>query len=103
MVDMTILRENTEGLYYSLLKRASNRAQGLEDYTIPEIDFPDLKGEVAYDPRPISSHGTERLVKMGFEIAQTRNGAHVSIKVMLPEVVNYLEEHLTKLLVIIHQ
>lgn len=75
MVDMTILRENTEGLYYSLLKRASNRAQGLEDYTIPEIEFPDLKGEIAYDPRPISSHGTERLVKMGFEIAQTRNGA----------------------------
>ena len=75
MVDMTILRENTEGLYYSLLKRASNRAQGLEDYTIPDMEFPDLKGEVAYDPRPISSHGTERLVKMGFDIAQTRNGA----------------------------
>jgi 3-isopropylmalate dehydrogenase len=75
MVDMTILRENTEGLYYSLLKRASNRAQGLEDYTIPDMEFPDLKGEIAYDPRPISSHGTERLVKMGFDIAQTRNGA----------------------------
>ena len=35
MVDMTILRENTEGLYHSLLKRASNRAQGLPEYTIP--------------------------------------------------------------------
>ena len=75
MVDMTILRENTEGLYYSLLKRASNRAQGLEDYVIPDLEFPDLKGEVAYDPRPISSFGTERLVKMGFDIAETRNGA----------------------------
>ena len=75
MVDMTILRENTEGLYHSLLKRASNRAQGLPEYTIPEVDFPDLHGEVVYDPRPISSHGTERLVKMGFEIAKIRNGA----------------------------
>ncbi len=77
MVDMTILRENTEGLYYSLLKRASNRAQGLPDYEIPELEFPDLKGEIAYDPRPITSFGTERLVKMGFDIAKTRNGAPV--------------------------
>ena len=75
MVDMTILRENTEGLYYSLLKRASNRAQGLGNYVIPEVEFPGLKGEVVYDPRPISSHGTERLVRMGFEICKTRNGA----------------------------
>jgi len=75
MVDMTILRENTEGLYHSLLKRASNRAQGLEEYEIPEVSFPDLHGEVVYDPRPISSHGTERLVRMGFEISKTRNGA----------------------------
>ena len=75
MVDMTILRENTEGLYHSLLKRASNRAQGLDEYVIPEVEFPDLHGEVVYDPRPISSHGTERLEKMGFEISKTRNGA----------------------------
>jgi 3-isopropylmalate dehydrogenase len=75
MVDMTILRENTEGLYHSLLKRASNRAQGLGEYVVPELEFPDLQGEVVYDPRPISSHGTERLVKMGFEISKTRNGA----------------------------
>ena len=75
MVDMTILREHTEGLYHSLLKRASNRAQGLDEYVIPEVEFPDLHGEVVYDPRPISSHGTERLVKMGFEISKTRNGA----------------------------
>jgi 3-isopropylmalate dehydrogenase len=42
---------------------------------VPEVEFPDLQGEVVYDPRPISSHGTERLVRMGFEIAKTRNGA----------------------------
>jgi len=75
MVNMSILRENTEGLYHSLLKRASHRAQGLEEYEVPELEFPELKGEVAYDPRPISSFGTERLVKMGFEMAEIRNGA----------------------------
>ena len=32
---------------------------------------PDLHG----DPRLISSHGTERLNRMGFEISKTRNGA----------------------------
>ena len=80
MVDMTILRENTEGLYYSLLKRASNRAQGLPEYVVPDLAFPDLEGEVVYDPRPISTHGSERLIKMGFEIAKTRKGAPVDGK-----------------------
>ena len=80
MVDMTILRENTEGLYYSLLKRASNRAQGLPEYVVPDLAFPDLQGEVVYDPRPISTHGSERLIKMGFEIAKTRKGAPVDGK-----------------------
>ena len=77
MVDMTILRENTEGLYHSLLRRSADRALGREEYTPPSMDFPGLEGEVAYDPRPISARGTERLVKMGFEIAQTRNGAPI--------------------------
>lgn len=77
MVDMTILRENTEGLYHSLLRRSADRALGREEYTPPSMDFPGLEGEVAYDPRPISAMGTERLVKMGFEIAQTRNGAPI--------------------------
>ncbi len=77
MVDMTILRENTEGLYHSLLRRSADRALGREEYTPPSMDFPGLEGEVAYDPRPISAKGTERLVKMGFEIAQTRNGAPI--------------------------
>ena len=75
MVDMTVLRENTEGLYHSLLRRSADRALGREEYTPPEMTFPGLEGEVAYDPRPISSKGTERLVRMGFDIAQTRNGA----------------------------
>lgn len=77
LVDMTILRENTEGLYHSLLRRSADRAMGREEYTPPEMTFPGLEGEVAYDPRPISAAGTERLVRMGFDIAQTRNGAPV--------------------------
>ena len=77
MVDMVILRENTEGLYHSLLHRSAQRAKGLEGYEPPEIKFPGLHGEVAYDPRPISSHGSERLIKMGFDICNTRNGAPV--------------------------
>ena len=77
MVDMVILRENTEGLYHSLLHRSAQRAKGLEGYEPPEINFPGLHGEVAYDPRPISSHGSERLIKMGFDICNTRNGAPV--------------------------
>ena len=75
MVDMTVLRENTEGLYHSLLRRSADRALGREEYVPPEMTFPGLEGEVAYDPRPISVKGTERLVRMGFEIAEARNGA----------------------------
>ena len=77
LVDMTVLRENTEGLYHSLLRRSADRALGREEYIPPEMTFPGLEGEVAYDPRPISANGTERLVRMGFEIAQSRNGAPV--------------------------
>ncbi|MGB0814903.1 MAG: isocitrate/isopropylmalate dehydrogenase family protein, partial [Poseidonia sp.] len=75
MVDMTILRENTEGLYHALLRRSADRAQGREEYEPEPMTFPGLEGEVAYDPRPISKNGSERLIRMGFEIAETRNGA----------------------------
>jgi|TARA_B100000767_G_scaffold187142_1_gene174548 3-isopropylmalate dehydrogenase len=77
MVDMTVLRENTEGLYHSLLRRSADRAQGRDPYEPPSMTFPGLEGEVAYDPRPISEHGSERLIKMGFDIAETRNGAPI--------------------------
>lgn len=80
MVDMTILRENTEGLYHSLLRRSADRAMGRTPYEPPEMTFPGLKGEIAYDPRPISEHGSERLIRMGFEIAETRNGAPIDGK-----------------------
>jgi len=74
-VDMTILRENTEGLYHALLRRSADRAQNREPYEPPHMDFPGLEGEVAYDPRPISKNGSQRLIEMGFEIAEVRNGA----------------------------
>jgi len=77
MVDMTILRENTEGLYHALLRRSADRAQGRPEYEPEPMTFPGLEGEVAYDPRPISANGSRRLIEMGFEIAQTRNGAPV--------------------------
>jgi len=75
MVDMTILRENTEGLYHALLRRSADRAQGREEYEPAPMSFPGLEGEVAYDPRPISRAGSERLIRMGFDVAATRNGA----------------------------
>jgi isocitrate/isopropylmalate dehydrogenase len=75
MVDMTILRENTEGLYHALLRRSADRALGRAEYEPPAMDFPGIDGEVAYDARPISEKGSSRLIRMGFEIAKTRNGA----------------------------
>ncbi len=75
MVDMTILRENTEGLYHALLRRSADRAQGRPEYEPEPMTFPGLEGEVAYDPRPISRAGSQRLIEMGFDVAATRNGA----------------------------
>tara|TARA_B100001179_G_C18537142_1_gene379869 strand:- start:374 stop:1066 length:693 start_codon:yes stop_codon:yes gene_type:complete len=40
------------------------------------MDFPGLEGEeVAWDPRPISRKGSERVFRYAFEAAQRRNGA----------------------------
>ncbi len=77
MVDMTILRENTEGLYHSLLRRSADRAQGREPYEPPQMIFPGLEGEVAWDPRPISKSGSERIINMAFQSANNRNGAPI--------------------------
>ena len=32
--------------------------------------FPGLEGEVAWDPRPISRSGSERVIRFGFELAK---------------------------------
>ena len=75
LVDIVMVRENTEGLYHSLLRRSADRAQGRPQYEPPEMSFPGLEGKVAYDPRPISEKGTERLARMAFETAEQRDGA----------------------------
>ena len=74
-VDMVLIRENTEGLYHSLLRRSADKALGREPYEPESRTFPGLEGEVAWDPRPISKIGAERVIKMAFDIAQYRHGS----------------------------
>ncbi len=72
-VDMVLIRENTEGLYHSLLRRSSRAAQGGEkDNPMVIEEFPGLDGEVAWDIRPISRIGRERVVRFAFELASRR-------------------------------
>ena len=72
-VDMVLIRENTEGLYHSLLRRSSRAAQGGEkDEPIVIEKFPGLDGEIAWDLRPISRNGSERVVRFAFELASRR-------------------------------
>ena len=80
MVDMVIIRENTEGLYHSLLRRCADAAQGREPWEPEEMRFPGMDGDVAWDPRPISRNGSERVIRYAFEIAERRNGAPVDGK-----------------------
>ena len=76
-VDILVLRENTEGLYHSLLRRSALRAQGKEMPEINGMTFDGIEGEVAWDVRPISKNGTEKLIRLGFEYARRRNGAPI--------------------------
>jgi 3-isopropylmalate dehydrogenase len=72
LVDMVMIRENTEGLYHSLLRRMEQKAKGEKDKPIIIDEFPGLDGEVAWDPRPISRKGSERVIKFAFDIARHR-------------------------------
>ena len=74
-VDMVVLRENTEGLYHSLLRRSANRLMNGKEAEDPVMEFDGISGEVAWDPRPISRAGSERLIRLGFDYAQRRDGA----------------------------
>lgn len=73
-VDMVIVRENTEGLYHSLLHRSALKAQGGEEYEPPKMDFPGMNGDVAWDPRPISRAGSERVIDFAKRLVSLRNG-----------------------------
>jgi 3-isopropylmalate dehydrogenase len=79
-VDMVVVRENTEGLYHALLRRSADKAQGRDGWEPGEMEFPGLEGEVAWDPRPISRTGSERVIRFAFELAQRRQGAPVDGK-----------------------
>ena len=73
LVDMVLIRENTEGLYHSLLRRSAQAAVGAKDEPLATPEFPGLEGEeVAWDPRPITRHGSERVIRFAFELAKRR-------------------------------
>ena len=59
LVDLVMVRENTEGLYHSLLRRMAQSAVGKKDEKLIIEKFPGLEGEVRWDPRPISRAGSE--------------------------------------------
>jgi len=72
LVDMVMIRENTEGLYHSLLRRMEQKAKGTKDEPIVIEEFPGLEGEFAWDPRPISRKGSERVINFAFDLARHR-------------------------------
>nr|AIE92722.1 3-isopropylmalate dehydrogenase (leuB) [uncultured marine group II/III euryarchaeote AD1000_26_F08] len=73
LVDMVLIRENTEGLYHSLLRRSAQAAMGAKDEPLATPKFPGLEGEeVAWDPRPITRNGSERVIRFAFELAKRR-------------------------------
>ena len=73
LVDMVLIRENTEGLYHPLLRRSALAAAGQSpDEPIIIEKFPGLEGEVAWDPRPISRKGSQRVIDFGFTLATRR-------------------------------
>jgi 3-isopropylmalate dehydrogenase len=59
-IDMVIVRENTEGLYYPARGRFSE----------PDRNF-------AYDLRMITAKGSERIARFAYDLAKDRNGAPV--------------------------
>ena len=72
LVDLVMIRENTEGLYHSLLRRMEQKATGGKDERIVIDEFPGIEGEVAWDPRPISRKGSERVIEFAFNFARHR-------------------------------
>ena len=81
LVDVVMVRENTEGLYHALLRRSGMAARGEERDQPLEIDeFPGLEGEVGWDVRPISRKGSERVIRFSFELARRRESRLGSVQ-----------------------
>ncbi|MFW9806793.1 MAG: isocitrate/isopropylmalate dehydrogenase family protein [Candidatus Thorarchaeota archaeon] len=59
-IDMVIVRENTEGLYYPARGRVTQQSRNF-----------------AYDLRMITAEGSERIARFAFDLAKDRNGAPV--------------------------
>ena len=73
LINMVFIRENTEGLYHRLLRRSAQAAVGAKDEPLATPEFPGLEGEeVAWDPRPITRRGSERVIRFAFELAKRR-------------------------------
>jgi len=73
LVDIVMVRENTEGLYHALLRRSGMAARGgVRDEPLVIDRFPGLDGEVGWDVRPISRKGSERVIRFSFELAKRR-------------------------------
>lgn len=87
LVDLVMVRENTEGLYHSLLRRMAQSAVGKKDEKLVIEKFPGLEGEFRWDPRPISRNGSERIHKFCFELAERR-----SIKLGVPQSVTCVDK-----------
>ena len=73
IVNIVLIRENTEGLYHALLRRSALAASGSEkDEPLVIEKFPGLDGEVAWDVRPISRTGSHRVINFAFDLANRR-------------------------------
>ena len=73
LVDIVMVRENTEGLYHALLRRSGMAARGgVRDEPLVIDGFPGLEGEVGWDVRPISRKGSERVIRYSFDLAKRR-------------------------------
>ena len=81
LVDIVMVRENTEGLYHALLRRSGMAAKGEErDESLVIDGFPGLEGEVGWDVRPISRKGSERVIRFSFELAKRRESRLGSVQ-----------------------
>jgi isocitrate dehydrogenase (NAD+) len=69
-IDLVIVRENTEDLYAGIeFERGSEGASGLIKY-IKDASGKEIRPDSGISIKPISVHGTERIVRFAFEYAR---------------------------------